>query len=207
MTYVVGLTGGIGSGKSAVANLFAELGAEVVDTDAIAHALTLPKGAAIAQLVETFGERCLAPDGSMDRVAMRALVFQDNDARKKLEGILHPLIRQTAEERIVATRKPYVVLVVPLLVETRSFRDRVSRILVVDCDPETQVKRTVARSQLSELEVRRIVAAQATRSQRLDAADDVIDNDGPREALRPQVETLHTRYSKLALRATKSNAR
>lgn len=205
MTYVVGLTGGIGSGKSAVAEIFAELGAEVVDTDVIAHAVTQPEGVAIGTIKELFGPRYLLDDGSLNRTAMRDLVFQDAAARKRLESVLHPVIRQTSEERIQATQKTYVVLVVPLLVETRSFLDRVDRVLVVDCDPETQVLRTIARSRMTEAEVRRIVAAQASRSARLDAADDVIDNDGPREALRSQVETLHARYNKLALRKTKGN--
>lgn len=194
MRFVVGLTGGIGSGKSAVAVLFAELGADIVDTDAIAHQLTGRGGAAIEPIRAAFGGSVITPDGALDRPAMRRLVFSDPAAKQRLEAILHPMIRVEADLRCVSAQGAYVILVVPLLVETGSYRGRVDRILVVDCAEETQIARTMARSGLSEAEVRSIMAVQAGREARLAAADDVIDNDGDLEALRAQVEALHLRY-------------
>ena len=204
MPFVIGLTGGIGSGKSAAADLFAGLGGGVVDTDAIAHELTAPGGAAIAEVRRLFGAGCLAADGSMDRTKVRELVFADPSARKRLEALLHPMIRAESLRRIEAAAgaAPYVVHVVPLLVESAGYRDRVQRVLVVDCAEEVQVARVRARSGLSEPEVRRILAAQATRAARLAAADDVIDNSGPLAALQPQVLALHDRYLALARQAT-----
>lgn len=195
--FVVGLTGGIGSGKSAAAEEFAALGAAVVDTDAIAHELTAPGGAAMPALKAAFGDAVAAADGSLERAAMRARVFADAEARHRLEAILHPLIRAEAERRCaaaLAAGSPYVVLVVPLLVESGAYRERVARVAVVDCAEETQVARVMARSGMSRDEVERIVAAQATRTRRLAAADDVIDNQGDRENLRRQVARLHGRY-------------
>jgi dephospho-CoA kinase len=192
--FVVGLTGGIGSGKSAVAALFAELGADVVDTDAIAHELTGRGGAAIGPIREAFGDSVITPEGALDRPAMRRLVFSEPAAKRRLEAILHPMIRGEADLRCVSAQGTYVVLVVPLLVETGSYRGRVHRILVVDCAEATQVARTMARSGLSEAEVRSIMAVQAGREARLAAADDVIDNDGELDALRAQVRGLHRRY-------------
>lgn len=194
MRFVVGLTGGIGSGKSAVAALFAELGADVVDTDAIAHELTGRGGAAIGPIREAFGDSVITPEGALDRPAMRRLVFSEPAAKRRLEAILHPMIRGEADLRCVSAQGTYVVLVVPLLVETGSYRGRVHRILVVDCAEATQVARTMARSGLSEAEVRSIMAVQAGREARLAAADDLIDNDGGLDALRAQVEALHRRY-------------
>jgi len=191
---VVGLTGGIGSGKSAVANLFAEFGAEVVDTDAIAHALTAPDGAAIPAIHQRFGAAFIAADGSLDRGRMRNHVFVRPDARQLLESILHPMIRTEADRRIEVSTAPYVVVVVPLLIESGGYLDRVNRILVVDCLPDTQVARVMKRSGLTKEEAERILAAQTTRTARLAAADDVIDNEGPIERLRPQVERLHRTY-------------
>lgn len=191
---VVGLTGGIGSGKSAVANLFAEFGAEVVDTDAIAHSLTASDGAAIQAIRQRFGGTFIAADGSLDRGRMRQHVFVRPDARQLLESILHPMIRTEADRRIAASTAPYVVVVVPLLIESGGYMDRVNRILVVDCLPDTQVARVMKRSGLSKAEAERILAAQTTRTARLAAADDVIDNEGPIERLRPQVERLHRTY-------------
>ena len=194
MRFVVGLTGGIGSGKSAVAVLFAELGADIVDTDAIAHQLTGRGGAAIEPIRAAFGGSVITPEGALDRAAMRRLVFSDPAAKQRLEAILHPMIRVEADLRCVSAQGAYVILVVPLLVETGSYRGRVDRILVVDCAEATQVARTMARSGLTEAEVRSIMAVQASREARLAAADDVIDNDGDLEALRAQVEALHRRY-------------
>ena len=194
MRYVVGLSGGIGSGKSAAAHLFAELGARVVDTDAIAHELTAPGGAAIEPIRSAFGKDMIAADGSLDRAAMRRLVFEDAAAKAQLEAILHPMIRIEADARCMQSTAPYVVLVVPLLVETAYYRGRLERVLVVDCDEETQVSRTVARSGIPAEQVRAIMAAQASRAQRLDVADDVIDNNGDLAQLREQVLRLHASY-------------
>ena len=196
MTYVVGLTGGIGSGKSAVADLFAERGILVVDTDAVAHSLTAPGGAAMPALRAEFGAAVAAADGALDRAAMRARVFADPAARKRLEAILHPMIRGESERLLAAdaTRSPYAILMVPLLIEAGSYRERVDRIAVVDCAEATQIARVISRNGLAREEVQRILAAQATRAERLAAADDVIDNDGDLAALRPQIERLHVNY-------------
>ena len=198
MTYTIGLTGGIGSGKSAAADLFGRLGATVVDTDAIAHELTGPAGGAMPAIRVAFGGAVIAADGRLERAAMRALVFSDPAAKAKLEAILHPLIRSLSAERCAAAAGPYAVLVVPLLVESGDYARRVRRVAVVDCTEETQVRRVMARSGLAPEEVRRIMSAQVSRPARLAAADDVIDNDGPLAALAPQVEALHRRYLLLA---------
>jgi dephospho-CoA kinase len=198
MPFVIGLTGGIGSGKSAAADEFARLGATLVDTDVIAHALTAPGGAAIAPVRALFGEECIDASGAMDRAKVRARVFADPAARRQLEGILHPLIRRESAARVAAATGAYVVLVVPLLVESADYRARVDRVLVVDCPLELQVSRVRARSGLSEDEARRIIAAQVSRETRLAAADDVIDNSGTLEALHAQVRRLHQRYLELA---------
>jgi dephospho-CoA kinase len=198
VTFVVGLTGGIGSGKSAAAEHFARLGAAVVDTDAIAHELTRAGGAALPAVRAQFGEALIAPDGAMDRARMRALVFADPQARRRLEALLHPMIRAEAERRIAAASAPYVVLVVPLLVESGNYRQRVARVLVVDCPAALQIARVVARSGLAPAEVEAIIRSQAPREARLAAADDVIDNSGDLAALHKQVEKLHAMYLALA---------
>lgn len=198
MTFIVGLTGGIGSGKSAAANLFEELGALVVDTDAIAHELTAPDGAAIEPIRSAFGAEVIASNGALDRAAMRSKVFSDTQAKARLEAILHPMIRAEADRRSAASRAPYVVLVVPLLVESGGYRNRVQRVVVVDCPEEVQVARVMSRSGLSAVEARAIMAAQVGREQRLAVADDIIDNGGDLAALRPQVEALHRRYLEMA---------
>lgn len=195
---VVGLTGGIGSGKSAAADEFARLGATVVDTDAIAHELTGPGGRAIPEIRRLFGDAAIGPDGAMDRKAMRERVFADPGARKSLEGVLHPMIRDESARRIAAARGPYVVHVVPLLVESGEPRRRVQRVAVVDVPEATQVERVRRRSGLAEDEVRAIIAAQASRQARLAAADDVIDNAGTLDALRARVGELHHGYLRLA---------
>jgi dephospho-CoA kinase len=204
--FCVGLTGGIASGKSSVATLFEELGAAVVDTDAIAHELTRPGAGAMAEIGRAFGAAFVAPDGSLERAKMRRLVFNDPDAKAKLEGILHPLIREQARARIVAAQQPYVIVVVPLLIETGAYRDLIQRVLVVDCSEEQQVARAMQRSQLKEGEVRAILAAQLPRAQRLKRADDVIDNDGGIEALRQQIHVLHAGYLTLAQEARKRDS-
>jgi dephospho-CoA kinase len=195
---VVGLTGGIGSGKSAAADEFERLGATVVDTDAIARELTEPGGAAMPHIRALFGDRFVAPSGAMDRKAMRERVFEDPAARQALEGLLHPMIRAEAERRIAVAAGPYVLYVVPLLIESKEPRRRADRVLVVDAPEEVQVSRVAARSGLSEAEVRNIMAAQASRAERRAAADDVIENGGTLDALREQVRALHARYVKIS---------
>ena len=201
--YVVGLTGGIGSGKSTVADRFAARGIEVVDTDAIAHELTGPAGSAMAALAAAFGPGVVRPDGGLDRAAMRQLVFADPQARGRLEAILHPLIRQESAARCRAAASPYVILAIPLLVESGPQPGRYDRVLVVDCDQTVQVARVMARSGLSEAEVRAIMAAQASRAERLAAADDVIRNDSGMEFLESQVAELHKRYAEFSARKAK----
>ena len=199
MSFIVGLTGGIGSGKTTVADLFAQRGAALVDTDAIAHELTAPQGAAMAAIAAAFGAAILRPDGGLDRAAMRAVVFADRAAKTRLEAILHPLIRQQSEARCeAATNAPYVLLVVPLLVETGSYRQRADRVLVVDCDESVQISRVMARSGLAAEDVKTIMATQASRAERRAVADDVVLNEGGLDALLPQVESLHQRYLDLA---------
>jgi dephospho-CoA kinase len=198
MTFVVGLTGGIGSGKSSVADLFVRRGAGLVDTDQLAHALTAPEGAAIERLRDAFGPDFITPQGALDRTRMRALVFADPTARARLEAVLHPLIRTQAQRDVSACRAPYVVLAVPLLIESGSWHERCQRVLVVDCPVALQRARVMARSGLPAEEVDRIIAAQASRETRLAAADDVIDNGGDAGALLPQVDRLHALYLALA---------
>ena len=196
MTYVVGLTGGIGSGKSAVADLFAERGILVVDTDAIAHSLTGAGGSAMPAIRQEFGDGVASSDGALDRAAMRKIVFADPNARKRLETILHPMIGRESQRQLAAgsTRTPYAILMVPLLIESGNPRERVDRIAVVDCAEATQIARVISRNGLARAEVKRILAAQATRAERLAAADDVIDNDGDIAALPGQIERLHLNY-------------
>jgi dephospho-CoA kinase len=194
MSFVVGLTGGIGSGKSAAAAEFERLGAHVVDTDAIAHELTARGGRALPEIERIFGAAAIGDAGALDRGRMRSLVFADPAAKKALEALLHPMIRDESQRRIAASRGPYVVHVVPLLIESADYRSRVDRVLVVDAPEELQVERVRARSGLAEADVRAIIAAQAARAERLAAADDVIDNRGTIDALRQQVAALHHRY-------------
>lgn len=196
--FVVGLTGGIGSGKSMAAQEFARLGATVVDTDAIAHELTQPGGAAIAPLRALFGPAFVAANGAMDRSAMRERVFSDPAAKQALERLLHPMIREAAERRIAEATGRYVVYVVPLLIESGDYRRRVDRVLVVDCPDDVRVARVRARSGLPEAQIRAIMASQASRSERLAAADDVIDNGTTPQALHAQVAALHQRYVAMA---------
>ena len=202
MNLIVGLTGGVGSGKTTVANEFAALGAAIVDTDVIAHQLTGVQGAAIPAIVAEFGESFLRSDGALDRPAMRKLVFSDAKAKRRLEAILHPLIRRESELQCQrAVDAPYIVLVVPLLVESDAYCQLIDRVLVVDCDETIQLARVMKRSGLFAEEARSIMAAQASRAARLADADDVIVNDTGREELSRGVADLHRQY--LALAAAK----
>jgi dephospho-CoA kinase len=195
---VIGLTGGIGSGKSTVANEFARLGVPVIDTDAIAHEFTRPGGAAMPAIREAFGDAVITTDGALDRGAMRLAAFADPTVRQQLEAILHPRIRELSDQRIAeALAQPdasYVLLVVPLLVESGSYRQRVGAVVVVDCREETQIARVQERSGLARTQVERIMAAQVKRPVRLEAADAVIDNDGSLESMRQQVTELDARF-------------
>lgn len=204
MTYVVGLTGGIGSGKSTVAARLAALGATVVDTDRIARELTGPRGAAMTAVREAFGERFLDEQDALDRAAMRDLAFADAAARARLEAILHPMIRAQADRELGAARGPYAILVVPLLFEGGGYAGRVQRIAVIDCDEDLQLKRTVARSHLKPETVRLIMAAQWPRWRRLQMADDVVWNGGEAGAIEPQCVALHARWSERAGTARKN---
>ena len=198
MAFVVGLTGGIGSGKSSAADEFARLGATVVDTDLIAHELTGRNGLAVPEIKKLFGEKAIGPDGAMDRQKMREHVFSDPAAKKKLEALLHPMIRAESERRIAAAAGPYVIHVVPLLVESGNPRRGVDRVLVIDAPAQAQLARVRVRSALRADEVNAIIAAQAERAERLAAADDVIDNGGTLDALRKQVAALHRKYLQFA---------
>jgi dephospho-CoA kinase len=192
--FAVGLTGGIGCGKTTVADLFAARGAAVIDTDQIAHSLTAPHGAAMPALIDAFGPDYATADGALDRARMRALVFSDPGARARLEAILHPRIRDATAAASLLADGPYTIFVVPLLIESGTWRERVARVLAIDCSEATQVARVMARNGLAEEQVRAIMAAQVTRARRLDEADDVIVNDAGIDALLPQVERLHRFY-------------
>ena len=205
MPFVVGLTGGIGSGKSAVANAFAALGVEIVDADRLAHQLSAPGQPGYAAIRAEFPDVKLTAEGEIDRARLRSRVFADPAARVRLEAALHPLIAAAARREIAAWRGPYGVTVVPLLLERGKLAAAVDRILVVDCPEEAQVSRVVARSGMTPVEVRAIMATQSSREARLAAADDVIDNGGPPEAIAPQVASLDARYRELAA-STRSRA-
>jgi len=192
--FSVGLTGGIGCGKTTVANRFGALGASLVDTDDIAHALTAPGGAAMPAIMAAFGDDFATPDGALDRVRMRQLVFTDPQAKHRLEAILHPRISAAAMAAAAAATGPYLMYVVPLLVESGTWKSRVTRVLAIDCPEEVQVARVMARNGLSEKQVRDIMANQASRAERLAAADDVLTNDGALAALEPQIQRLHGIY-------------
>ncbi len=201
MPFCVGLTGGIGSGKTAASEIFRELGALVVDTDEISRSLTAAQGAAMPAIREVFGPAYVAVDGSLDRKRVRELVFRDPAAKARLEAVLHPLIREQSRKSVSDAKQPYVVLVVPLLLETGAYRDLVQRVLVADCSEERQVERATRRSGISADEVRAIMASQLPRAARLERADDVLDNEGDLSSLRRQVEKLHAGYLAQARKA------
>lgn len=195
--FTVGLTGGIGSGKSTVADCFASHGVPVIDTDVIARELT-SDGEALAQIRAVFGDAVMRADGTLDRAVLRRRVFADSAARRQLEAILHPRIRQTVERTLATLTAPYVLVVIPLLVETGGYRDLLDRVLVVDCPEDVQIARVMARSGLTRDEVAAVLAAQAGRAERLAVADDVIVNTASPEALSAEVATLHHRYQALS---------
>jgi len=195
--FLVGLTGGIGSGKSTVADQLGALGAGVIDTDLIARELTEPGTPTLARIAADFGPGILLPDGTLDRSNLRRRVFQDAGARARLESILHPPIRALMLQRAGQLQTPYAVLVIPLLLETGQV-SLVDRVLVVDCPEPIQIERVVRRNGLSEAEVRRIIASQIPRAERIARADDLIDNQGEPRDLMAQVDRLHRAYLALA---------
>ena len=195
--FSVGLTGGIGSGKSTVADLFAELGVAVIDTDVIAHQLTVPGGEALASIRALF-PGTVGQGDVLDRAALRRIVFGDAAARKQLETILHPRIRREVGRALSGIQTPYALIVIPLLVETGAYTDMLNRILVVDCPETLQIERVMARSALSREEVSAILSVQAGRAQRVEMAHDVILNTLPLGVLRAEVAVLHQHYLELA---------
>lgn len=197
--FSLGLTGGIGSGKTTVSNMFTELGATIIDTDVIAHQLSEPRGEAIAVIAQKFGAAYIDINGAMDRKKMRELIFADPQAKKNLEAILHPLIRQHCEQAAADAKGAYPIFVVPLLIESGNWRARVQRILVVDCDQDTQIKRVMHRNHFTREQVVQILAAQASRDERLAQADDVIDSMANVSQVRIEVERLHKKYLNLAI--------
>jgi dephospho-CoA kinase len=195
----IGLTGGIASGKSTVADMFADLGVPVIDTDVISREVVARGEPALAEIREVFGPGVIAADGTLDRAAMRSLVFSDNVARRRLQAILHPRIGRATREQADAAEGAYQIIVVPLLVES-PLRGFIDRVLVVDCDEDTQLTRLLARDAETEEQARRILAAQSSRAERLAIADDVISNEGSLDAVREQVRVLHRRYLVMAAR-------
>jgi dephospho-CoA kinase len=203
MPLVIALTGGIGSGKSSVAAMLAQLGAAVIDTDEIAHELTAAGRPGARAIGKEFGAEYLDAAGALDRKRMRELVFVDAAAKRKLEAVLHPMIRAEVRKRLDAAaagrpRAPYVVIVVPLLIETGAYRDLARRVLVVDCGEQQQILRASRRSNLAPETVQAIMANQASRAERLRHADDIVNNDGDLAVLQPAVEALHRGYLVLA---------
>ena len=199
--FVVGLTGGIGSGKTAVSDIFAGLGIDVIDADIIARDVVKPGTPALASIVEKFGRNILNAEGSLDRAELRAKVFQDSDAKVWLNQLLHPAIREAMQQAIAESKTPYCILSVPLLIENK-LQHLVDRILVVDCDETLQLQRALARDGSSEATIKSIMASQASRTTRLSHADDVVVNESSLAALSEQVNTLHEAY--LAMAQTRS---
>ena len=198
MPFIVGLTGGIGCGKSTVADRFAARGIVLVDADVVAHRLTAPGGAAIDAIRDAFGPASIGADGALDRAAIRDRVFAEPAERKRLEAILHPMIRVETDRECAVASSPYVMLVVPLLFESRQRAATVQRTLVVACDEAVQIARVQRRSRLSEAQVRAIIATQMPAAERIALADDVIDNSGGAAALDAPIDVLHRRYLALA---------
>ncbi len=206
----IGLTGGIGSGKSMVADMLAARGAVIIDTDVIAHQLTAPGGLAMPAIRQAFGKAFITPEGAVNRAAMREHVFSDPSARQRLEAILHPLIgaeTEAAAEAAKGASGAYIVFVVPLLVESGRWAQRVDRVLVVDCPEALQLERVMRRNHLSSAQVEAIMASQASRAERLAAADDVIVNDADPKALEQAVDALHQRYLELAAERRANDSR
>lgn len=204
----IGLTGGIGSGKTAVSDQLAQLGAGVIDTDLIAHQITAPNGASIPLIQKQFGPDFIDPSGALDRGKMRSLVFADPVARKALEAITHPLIWEEIigqAKRLIQAKLPYLVFVVPLLVESGNWLPLLDYLVVVDCPEEVQIERVMHRSKLPRNEVERILKAQASRQERIAKADMVIENQGSLDGLRAEVLKLHQKISQIQNDRTSSS--
>ena len=195
--FVVGVTGGIGSGKTTICREFAALGTPVIDTDQVARDVVAPGSPGLAAVVAAFGPEVLTADGQLDRRRVRQLVFATPALREQLEAILHPLIRQETDARVQAAGFPYCLVCIPLLVE-RGGGNRVNRVLVIDCPTEVQIARVMARDELTAPEVAAIMRTQASREDRLAVAHDVLENTGDIAHLRPQISALHARYLQLA---------
>ncbi|WP_306573423.1 MULTISPECIES: dephospho-CoA kinase [Parasutterella] len=195
---VIGLTGGIGSGKTTVSDLFSELGIDVVDADVVSRQLTAADGGAMLEIIKQFGPEAASPDGSMNRRFMRELVFSDPSAKTALENILHALIRRECQRQLDASKSPYTILSVPLLIESPFWRSSIDRLLVVEAPEALRIERVVRRSNLTSEAVKKIISTQATTAQRLNAADDVMENVGTREMLKSSVLKLHSMYLFLA---------
>ena len=204
--FSVALTGGIGSGKSTVSALFAALGAAIIDADAISHTLTAKNGTALPEIAAAFGAGLVDAEGHLDRARLRGMVFSNAADRRRLEAILHPLIRAEMLTRMQESDAPYAILAIPLLFETGQ-TDLADRVLVIDTPEPLQIQRVQARSGLAPSEIRRIMASQVSRAERLAGADDIIDNSGSAEALAPQVRELHQRYLQLAAASTEKKER
>ena len=198
MPLVIGLTGGIGSGKTEVARAFTALGADVADADDAARAVSSRGSPGFAAVVAAFGPEAVGADGELDRAWLRRRVFADADARARLESILHPLIHAFLDQALAAWRGPYGLLAVPLLLERGGLLPRVARVLVVDCPEDEQVRRVAGRSGLAPAEVRAVMATQLPRAARLARADDIIDNSGAMAEIAPQVARLDAKYRGLA---------
>ncbi|TXI16988.1 MAG: dephospho-CoA kinase [Nitrosomonas sp.] len=194
MVFIVGLTGGIGCGKTSTSELFSNLGITVIDTDVIARELTQSGGLAISTIQNSFGNRFVTSDGALDRNKMRNLIFSDYAARLKLEKILHPLILKETISRIKKISSPYAIVVIPLLFETCDYENIIQRVLVVDCDEQLQLSRTIARTNLSAEKVKAIIATQISREVRLQKADDIIINNYDINHLKQQVLDRHNQY-------------
>lgn len=197
--FIVGLTGGIASGKSTIAGFFSELGVPVIDTDVVSREVVAPGQAGLAEILEAFGPDVVGADGTLDRQAMREIIFADERKRKALESILHPRIRTESLRQAESAEGPYVIIAIPLLYQS-PMQASVDRILVVDCSVETQIERLIARDGEDREQACRILATQASREQRLSIADDVIDSDQDLQASREAVQRLHRQYCDLAAR-------
>jgi len=197
MSLIIGLTGGIGSGKTSATRFFAAEGIAIIDADTIAHELTGAQGDAIPNIKKYFGVDFITKNGKLDRKKMKNRIFSDINSRKKLEEILHPLIQAEIMHRIETASSPYIIVVAPLLLETGDYCETVTRILVVDCNEEYQISRTVSRDGLSKEEVRTIMATQKPRQERLNQADDVIVNDTDISSLQEKVKLQHNIYLSL----------
>jgi dephospho-CoA kinase len=195
--FVVALTGGIASGKTTVSHQFSALGVAIIDTDLIAHEIVEPGQPALQQVVDSFGREFTGPDGRLERHKLRSAIFADPMLKQQLESILHPRIATEAKKRVYLACGPYCIVVIPLYAESAGW-NWIDRVLVVDVDESTQVKRVMKRDKIGRDEARAILAAQATRLDRLAMADDVIDNSGNMEGLQTQIEALHAKYLALA---------